>query len=96
MSWKDISRKNMREDCWEHFSIECSKSKTDVITTANQKKGKYPEEPMRNQRKNSHTASSAGNAGDQFVIFVNFAYDWSREWYEFSGPITEWSGAKAE
>ena len=54
MSWKDISRKDMREDCWEHFSIECRKSKTDVITTANQKKGKYPEEPMRNQRKNSH------------------------------------------
>ena len=51
MSWKDISRKDMREDCWEHFSIECRKSKADVITTANQKKGKYPEEPMRNQRK---------------------------------------------
>ena len=31
------------------------------------------------------------NAGDQVVIGVSFAFDWLREWREFSGPITEQS-----
>ena len=35
----------------ERFSIECRKTKTKVITTANQNKGKYPKEPMRTQIK---------------------------------------------
>ena len=32
------------------------KKKTKVITTANEKKGKYPIEPMRTQSKNEQTA----------------------------------------
>ena len=32
------------------------KNKTKVITTANEKKGKYPIEPMRTQSKNEQTA----------------------------------------
>ena len=35
----------------EHFSIECRKTKTKVITTANQNKDKYHKEPMRTQSK---------------------------------------------
>ena len=33
----------------ERFSIECRKTKTKVITTANQNKGKYHKEPIRTQ-----------------------------------------------
>ena len=33
----------------ERFSIECRKTKTKVISTANQKEGKYIEDPMRTQ-----------------------------------------------
>ena len=29
------------------------------------------------------------NEGDQVDIGFNFAFDWSRWWCEFSGPITE-------
>ena len=35
----------------ERFSIECRKTKTKVITTANQNRGKYQKEPMRIQSK---------------------------------------------
>ena len=35
----------------EHFSIECRKTKTKVIRTANQNKGKYHKEPIRTQSK---------------------------------------------
>ena len=35
----------------EQFSIECRKTKTKVITTANQNKDKYQNEPMRTQSK---------------------------------------------
>ena len=35
----------------EQFSIECRKTKTKVITTANQNKDKYHKEPMRTQSK---------------------------------------------
>ena len=37
--------------CLEQFSIECGKTKTKVITTANQNKDKYHNEPMRTQSK---------------------------------------------
>ena len=33
----------------EHMSIECRKTKTKEITTANQTKGIHPREPMRTQ-----------------------------------------------
>ena len=35
----------------ERFSIECRKTKTKVITTGNQNKGKYHKEPIRTQSK---------------------------------------------
>ena len=72
----------------ELFLIECHKTETEVITSANQKKGTFSGEPMRTQGKNKQTAQSAGNAADQLVIGVSLAFDWLKEWREFSGPIT--------
>ena len=34
------------------------------------------------------------NAGDQVVIGFSFACHWSREWREFSRPITERNNTK--
>ena len=69
--------------------IECHKTETEVITSANQKKGTFSgENSMRTQGKNKQTAQSAGNAADQLVIGVSLAFDWLKEWREFSGPIT--------
>ena len=39
----------------------------------------------------SKPSKARENAGDQVVIGVSFAFDWLREWREFSGPITEQS-----
>ena len=64
---------------------ECHKTETEVITLANQKKGTFSGEPMRTQGKNKQTAQSAA---DQLVIGVSLAFDWLKEWREFSGPIT--------
>ena len=45
----------------DHFSIECRKTKAKIVTTAGQKRGKYPEELMRTEARE--------NASDQVVIF---------------------------
>ena len=51
------------------FSIECRRTRTKIIKTANQRKGKYPKKPIRIQsktskllkaRENKKTAQSAG------------------------------------
>ena len=44
----------------KRFSIECRKTKTKVIITANQNKGKFQREPMRTQSKYRKPVSSAG------------------------------------
>ena len=66
----------------ERFSIDCRKTITKVITTANQKTGEYLKKSMRTESKNNNT-QRAGKHG--FII----ASDWLRKWREFSGPITE-------
>ena len=43
---------------------------------------------MRTQRKAAQTDKSVGKGGDLGVDCFSFACDWSREWREFSGPIT--------
>ena len=50
------------------LSIESRKTKTKVIKTANQKKGKYPEEPMRSQVKITRLPQVRENVGNQVVI----------------------------
>ena len=62
----------------EHFSIKCQKTKTKVITKANQNRGKYLLEPMRTQSKTDQTAYSAGKRGQPNRDWFSFAYDWSR------------------
>ena len=44
----------------ELFAIECRKTKSKVITMAIRRKGKYPKESMRTQRKTNQIPSSAG------------------------------------
>ena len=78
----------------ECFSIECRKTKTKVITTANQNSAKHNKEPIRTQRKYMWPARSAENASDQVEIGFSLASDWLRGWREFSRPITERSKAK--
>lgn len=60
-----------------HFPTEYRKTKTKVITAANEKKVKYPEGPMRSPSKPRKNA----------VDLV--ACDWLRELRGFSKPITE-------
>ena len=67
----------------ERVSIERRKTKTKVITTADQKRGRYHLEPIRILNKTNQKAS------DRFMIGFSLASDWLREWCEFSGPITE-------
>ena len=65
-----------------------SKTKTKVITTANQNKG------MRTQSKRVQPGWSAENSSDQVAIGFGFASDWLRGWREFCRPITQRSKAK--
>lgn len=56
----------------ERFSIECRKTKTKAITTANQKEGKYHKEPIRTRIKGKQTERES---------------DWLIKQGEFSEPI---------
>ena len=69
------------------LSIECRKTKTKVITTVNQKEGKYRRSQWELLHLKTTTLPKAReNAGNQ--VANGFASDWLREWREFSGPIT--------
>ena len=55
-----VTSEGSRTPCFRHLtveiidralSVECRKTKTKVITTANQKKDKYHKEPIRTQSK---------------------------------------------
>ena len=85
----------------ERFSIDWCKTKTKIIITVSW------EEPFENQWelevKTSQLPKARENAGDQVVtgedpflvvIGFGFAFDWLREWREFSRPITEQRKAK--
>ena len=78
----------------EHFSIECCKTKTKVITTANQNKGKFHKEPMRIQSEYVKQPQLRESVSNQVEIGFSFASDWLRGWHKFSKPITERSRAK--
>ena len=78
----------------ESFSVVCHNTKTKVITTANQKKGKHFKSQWELKVKTIKLAEAPENAGEQAAIVFNFASDWLRGWREFSGPITERSKAE--
>ena len=67
-----------------HFSIECCKTKTKVITTANQNEGKYHKEPMitRSTVKTCNWPKARENESIQATIGFSFASD-LRGWREF-------------
>lgn len=70
--------------------IECRTTISKVITAANQEKGKYSEEPMRELKlKNRKLPKAQENGGYQLVIGVSFASDLLIEWRDFFGPISE-------
>ena len=82
----DVLRRTQR-DCQ---NLELFVKQNQIITTANQSKGKYHKEPMGGLSKNELAVSEQG------VIGFTFASDWVREWREFSGPITGRSKANQE
>lgn len=70
-------------DDWGQKSGNHDKTKTKVLSVANQQKGKYPNEPIRTQSKTKQTAQSAGKHGRPCRDWCKFVSDWSREWHEF-------------
>ena len=78
----------------ESFSVVCHNTKTKLITTANQKKGKHFKSQWELKVKTIKLAKARENAGEQAAIVFNFASDWLRGWREFSGPITKRSKAE--
>ena len=73
----------------ERFSIECRKTKTKVLTTANQNKGKFQREPMRTQSKinTGNLPQWRKNASNQDTIGFSFAFDCLTRWCELYEPI---------
>ena len=73
----------------ERFSIEFSEAKIKEIKKANQNKEKTLKSHRELRVKSTKLPKARENAGDQAAIGLSFAFDWFREWREFSGPITE-------
>ena len=67
------------------------------VVTANQKKEKYLQEPMRSQSKTDQKWLKRGKtrATKSWLVF-SFAFDWLKVWLEFFGPITERDKAKTK
>ena len=67
----------------EPFSIDCckTKTKTKLITKANQMKGKYITLKSRRELKTetSKLLKARENAGDQVVVGFSFVSDWLRD-----------------
>ena len=67
----------------EPFSIDCckTKTKTKLITKANQMKGKYITLKSRRELKTetSKLPKARENAGDQVVVGFSFVSDWLRD-----------------
>ena len=69
----------------ELFAIECRKTKSKVITMAIRRKGKYPKESMRTQRKRTKFPQAREDASDRVVIGFNISSDWWRGGASFLG-----------
>ena len=69
------------------------------IPAKSQKLIRRENDTLKSQRKlevKTKLAKARENEGDQVVIGVSFASDWSRGWREFSEPITKLGKAKSE
>ena len=87
---KFITKANQTERKWSVFRLAVLKAKP-----------KYSQRPIRKyllvaMRTQSKTKlpKARENADDQVVISLSFAFDWLKEWREFSGPTTERSKTK--
>ena len=68
----------------ERFSNECRKTKTKVITLANQKGRRQSSKPIKRSR---HKAR--GNVHARATIGFGFTSEWLKKWRENFEPITE-------
>lgn len=79
----------------ELSSIECYRTKTKEITTANQKKREKSEGANANLEFKAYKLSKAPeNVRNQVAAAFSFAYDWLRDGWQYFGPITKRSKAK--
>ena len=84
----------MKSELRERLLFECRKTKTKVITTANQNRGKCHKNQLKPKANTCYRPDARKNTSDQTAIGFSFASDWPRGWREFSRPITERSEAK--
>ena len=70
------------------ITIECRKTETKVITTAN-KKEIYIYISQRANKDTFKLRKARENATDQVAISFSFKSDWFRKWREFSASIIE-------
>ena len=83
------------EKNWAFSEGWVSRNQTKVVKTANKKGDReIPRGADEIQRKNKHQAVARQISIDQVQVGINFAYHRSKEWCEFSRPITVLSEAK--
>ena len=73
--------------CLERVSIECRKTKTKVITLANQKGRRQCSKPVKVITRSRHRAREIVHA--RATIGFGFTSDWLQKWRENLEPITE-------
>lgn len=76
------------------FSIDCRKTKTEVITTANQKKGKTFTNQQKLKVKKQPNCPERGKTRPTKWWLLLLLHDWLRELRVFFGPITRRNTAK--
>ncbi len=76
------------------FSIVCRKTKTKVITLANQKGHRQFSKPIKTRSKYMKLARSTGNVREWITTGFGFSSDWLRKWREIFKLITKRSNAK--
>ena len=72
----------------ERVSIECRKTKTKVITLANQKGRRQSSKPIKTRSNYTQPTQSAGKCARASHDWF-FTSDWLKKWRENFEPITE-------
>ena len=73
----------------ERFSNECPKTKTKVITLANQKGRRQDSEPIKTRSNSTFQQKARENVHARAMIGFGFTSDWLKKWHEKFEPITE-------
>ena len=79
--------------CLERVSIECRKTKTKVITLANQKDGDNPVSQSKLEVITRSRHKARENVHARATVGFGFTSDWLTKWSENFEPITERSRA---